>query len=384
MVLTDLDFERLLKDALTTKEEPSKILNTKLKNKINERKSGVKSIKYLKTAAACVIVILTSATILVNSSQNAANTLGSLPIIGSVSNALIFRDYTAELSESYAFEDDSSENKDDVNSDTVNFSMITKQTSTDEIVASSEETENINDVSKEKSSQNKSNSIKASNNVKDEQNSTSKPDNEVKTNSKKLINELLGKTEAVENTEIAMKKMEESTGLNLSINEEASSFKLGRSAVAAGGGGASPEGASVADVLQMASVEADTAAYSQSDIGIEMTAENVTSTGLTVVFEQNGGSITGELNTGTPYYLEKYEEEQWNGVAQLPQQHDIAWNSNSYIINENSKTELDVDWEWLYGNLSEGKYRIGKEIMDFRAPGDYDTHTYYAEFEITE
>ena len=46
--------------------------------------------------------------------------------------------------------------------------------------------------------------------------------------------------------------------------------------------------------------------------------------------------------------------------------------------------EWEVNWEWLYGELPVGKYRIGKQIMDWRAPGDYDTVLYYAEFELRD
>ena len=45
-------------------------------------------------------------------------------------------------------------------------------------------------------------------------------------------------------------------------------------------------------------------------------------------------------------------------------------------------TVWEIDWNWLYGELPAGKYRIGKEIMDFRGTGDYDTSIYFAEFEI--
>lgn len=34
------------------------------------------------------------------------------------------------------------------------------------------------------------------------------------------------------------------------------------------------------------------------------------------------------------------------------------------------------------GELSAGRYRIGKEFMDFRKTGDYDKEICYAEFEI--
>ena len=52
------------------------------------------------------------------------------------------------------------------------------------------------------------------------------------------------------------------------------------------------------------------------------------------------------------------------------------------MIPKDNVTEWEIDWEWLYGTLPTGKYRLGKEIMDFRGPGDYDTQIIYAEFEI--
>jgi hypothetical protein len=41
-----------------------------------------------------------------------------------------------------------------------------------------------------------------------------------------------------------------------------------------------------------------------------------------------------------------------------------------------------VDWEWLYGNLDNGEYRIVKNVLDFKAPGDFDTHYLAAEFRV--
>ncbi len=49
-----------------------------------------------------------------------------------------------------------------------------------------------------------------------------------------------------------------------------------------------------------------------------------------------------------------------------------------------SSVEWEVNWEWLYGSLSAGTYRIGKEVMDFRGAGDYDQEFFYAKFEMTE
>ena len=63
---------------------------------------------------------------------------------------------------------------------------------------------------------------------------------------------------------------------------------------------------------------------------------------------------------------------------------EVYWTDEALIIKKEDVTRWEIDWAWLYGKLPEGKYRIGKEITDFRATGDYDTEIYYAEFEIVE
>jgi hypothetical protein len=44
--------------------------------------------------------------------------------------------------------------------------------------------------------------------------------------------------------------------------------------------------------------------------------------------------------------------------------------------------QFAVDWEWLYGSLDSGDYRIAKDILGFRAAGDYDKFYLAAEFSI--
>ena len=63
-------------------------------------------------------------------------------------------------------------------------------------------------------------------------------------------------------------------------------------------------------------------------------------------------------------------------------EYDLAWTSEAWCIPANDTCEWEVNWEWLYGELPEGNYRIAKEIMDFRGTGEYDTAIHYAEFRI--
>lgn len=122
----------------------------------------------------------------------------------------------------------------------------------------------------------------------------------------------------------------------------------------------------------------------QEDWGITLEAENVTTSGLTIVCNQSGGENISELNTGSFYNIQKLEETGYINIEYLPQEYDVAWTSEAWIIPLNNTITWDVNWEWLYGKLSIGEYRIGKEIVNFRGPGDFDKEMIYAHFEITE
>ena len=43
---------------------------------------------------------------------------------------------------------------------------------------------------------------------------------------------------------------------------------------------------------------------------------------------------------------------------------------------------MKIDWQYIYGTLPSGFYRLTKEITDFRAAGDFDTETYELYFTI--
>ena len=116
--------------------------------------------------------------------------------------------------------------------------------------------------------------------------------------------------------------------------------------------------------------------------GITLTAENVTPTSARIKCTQSGGESTGELQTGSRYILETWTQEY--GWTESPCYAEVYWTEEAWLIPKDRVTEWEVKWERLYGQLSEGKYRIGKEITDFRDTGDYDKAIYYAEFEIAE
>ena len=120
----------------------------------------------------------------------------------------------------------------------------------------------------------------------------------------------------------------------------------------------------------------------KADWGITLSAKDVTPTGMTLVCSQSGGEITGELECGSDYSLLVNSNGVWNAVPYLVDE--VAWTSEAYCIPMNDSIEFELKWERLYGELPVGTYRVVKGFMDFRGTGDYDTETYYTEFEINE
>ena len=117
----------------------------------------------------------------------------------------------------------------------------------------------------------------------------------------------------------------------------------------------------------------------ENDWGVTLSVKNITKSGATIVFTQAGGNPTGELMTGSYYRLEHTDEELAFAI-----EGEIAWTAEAYMIPMNGEFEMEVKWEWLYGTLEPGTYRIVKQVMDFRGPGDYDEKEYSAEFTIGE
>ncbi len=58
------------------------------------------------------------------------------------------------------------------------------------------------------------------------------------------------------------------------------------------------------------------------------------------------------------------------------------FNSEAYMIQKDSPYEKVINFEWLYGKLEPGRYRIVKTVTDFRGTGDYTNYAYTAEFRI--
>ena len=121
--------------------------------------------------------------------------------------------------------------------------------------------------------------------------------------------------------------------------------------------------------------------YQYDHIEIQMYVKDVTPTGCTLVFSQTGGDVTGELQTGRWFEIQvKNANGEWSDNSS--KDIEISWEDIAYLISSNGTTELDLNWEYVYGYLGDGHYRIVKKVMDYRSPGVYDEYEVYAEFDI--
>ena len=90
-----------------------------------------------------------------------------------------------------------------------------------------------------------------------------------------------------------------------------------------------------------------------------------------------------KVQYGDAYLLEVFDEDlkTWISVPYISE--DIAFHDIAYIVNKGETASQSVDWTSMYGNLDKGRYRIVKEVTDFREVGDYTIYTLTDEFEIS-
>lgn len=148
-------------------------------------------------------------------------------------------------------------------------------------------------------------------------------------------------------------------------------------------------GDQVLDILETLSFDPDAkegGAYLYSTesniekLGLFFSLKNITPTGTTLVFNQHYSDASErELIYGDDFVMEQKVNGNWEGVPVVVEGnygfHDIA-----YIIKNGDITESELDWEWLYGELAPGEYRIKKSVLDTVESGDNDKYMVYAYF----
>jgi len=93
--------------------------------------------------------------------------------------------------------------------------------------------------------------------------------------------------------------------------------------------------------------------------GVSMSIKEgtLTRSGATIIITDisNRNNIYGE-----EYRIDKLENGNWQELD-IVVDGNYGFNSIGYSVGEDNKLELDINWEWLYGKLDNGEYRLVKD-----------------------
>lgn len=119
-------------------------------------------------------------------------------------------------------------------------------------------------------------------------------------------------------------------------------------------------------------------AIENQEMNLSMAVEEVSSTGITIHFKNYATSEELALFGGNSYFLQEQVDGQW---TDLPTLQDPVFTSDTYSLSSIARHQ--INWEWLYGRLPAGHYRIGKKVSVLSPEGiSYQSHVVYAEFTI--
>ena len=99
-----------------------------------------------------------------------------------------------------------------------------------------------------------------------------------------------------------------------------------------------------------------------TDIGVSMDLSDITPAGATVHFYRFDTEKAGEISYGDSFVIEKENDGNWEEVPVIIE--DAAFTDIAHIIPQNDTCEAKIDWEWLYGPLSPGTYRLRKTVIN--------------------
>ena len=92
---------------------------------------------------------------------------------------------------------------------------------------------------------------------------------------------------------------------------------------------------------------------------VSISIEDVSSTGGIVIIKDTNEE---PYTYGEWYKIEKNSNGKWIEVDTVIS--DYGFNEIAYLTNEDGEVRFAIDWQWLYGELSPGNYRLLKEVAN--------------------
>ncbi len=116
------------------------------------------------------------------------------------------------------------------------------------------------------------------------------------------------------------------------------------------------------------------------EASMKVVKSSVTPASLTVEFTYSGDN---ECVYGSWFTLEVFKNDQWGELPYaFSEDIEIGWTAEAYPIAKGKVRLEDIDWEFYYGKLSDGQYRIIKDVLDVRENDGYTKYYLASEFVI--
>lgn len=112
------------------------------------------------------------------------------------------------------------------------------------------------------------------------------------------------------------------------------------------------------------------------EIGVKVSARDITRTGATIDFLRYDPEVADEVTTGEYFVVEKKLDNAWKAVDVILDG-DYGFHDIAYLISPDEVMSHRYDWEVLYGELDPGDYRMGVKLY-----GNHKEYTAYAHFII--
>ncbi|MGN0313859.1 MAG: immunoglobulin-like domain-containing protein [Fusicatenibacter sp.] len=102
-----------------------------------------------------------------------------------------------------------------------------------------------------------------------------------------------------------------------------------------------------------------------SELALMVSVVHISDKKATLRFQQYDASAADELFFGENFIIEEKKEGSWFEADHTIDRDSVyAFDDVAHIIQMGETTDYEYDWEWLYGSLEPGEYRIAVEIND--------------------
>ena len=99
------------------------------------------------------------------------------------------------------------------------------------------------------------------------------------------------------------------------------------------------------------------------DLMVDISMKDVTATGATIILSRYEDSDSEEITYGKEFRIQKKSDGKWQ-EADIVCKGNYGFESVGYVLGKDETKEEKLDWEWLYGKLGAGDYRLIKKVQD--------------------